>query len=50
MFINVQALSERLGAPVVISDADVKRTFLELLSPDVVPVALRRKVRRPTSS
>ena len=31
--------------PVVVSNADIKRTFLELLAPEVVPEALRRKVR-----
>lgn len=34
-----------LRAPVVVSNADLKHTFLELLEPDVVPVSLRRKVR-----
>ena len=37
---------EELHAPVVISNADLKRTFLELLAPDVVPGRLRRRVRR----
>ena len=35
----------RLGAGVVVSNADIKRTFLELLAPEVVPESLQRKVR-----
>jgi all-trans-retinol 13,14-reductase len=34
-----------VSAPVVIAAGDVKRTFLELLDPAVVPVSLRRRVR-----
>ena len=34
-----------LSAPVVVSNADIKQTFLELLAPEDVPVAMRRKVR-----
>ena len=38
--------SEVLHAPVVVSNADLKRTFLELLPPDAVPARLWRRVRR----
>jgi all-trans-retinol 13,14-reductase len=38
--------AEELHAPVVISNADLKRTLLELLPPGVVPNRLRRRVRR----
>ena len=38
--------AEELHAPVVISNADLKRTFLELLPHEVVPKRLRRRVRR----
>jgi all-trans-retinol 13,14-reductase len=34
-----------IAAPVVVSDVDIKRTFLGLLDPDDVPVGVRRKVR-----
>jgi phytoene dehydrogenase-like protein len=34
-----------LNAPVVVSNVDIKRTFLDLLAPEVVPAALRREVR-----
>lgn len=34
-----------VNAPTVVSDVDVKRTFLDLLDPDVVPLRLRKKVR-----
>jgi hypothetical protein len=38
--------AEELHAPVVVSNADLKRTFLELLSPRWCPERLRRRVRR----
>ncbi len=38
--------AEELQAPAIISNADLKRTFLELLPPEVVPARLRRRVRR----
>ena len=37
--------TRHLGAEVVVSNADIKRTFLDLLAPDVVPESLRRQVR-----
>ena len=37
--------TRQLGAPVVVANADIKRTFLELLGPEAVPEALRQKVR-----
>ncbi len=37
--------TRHLGADVVVSNADIKRTFLDLLAPDVVPESLRRQVR-----
>ena len=42
--------TRHLGAAVVVSNADIKRTFLELLAPEVVPESLRRKVRGFTMS
>ena len=38
--------AEELHAPVVVSNADLKRTFLELVPPQVVPDRLRRRVHR----
>ena len=35
---------EQLDADIVVSDADLKRTFLELLSPDAISVATRERV------
>ena len=40
--------SHELHAPVVVSAVDIKRTFLELLEPHVVPARLRRRVERFT--
>jgi all-trans-retinol 13,14-reductase len=37
---------EQLRAPIVVSNADLKRTFLQLLPPEVVPNRLRRRMRR----
>jgi phytoene desaturase len=34
-----------LTAPVVVSNADIKHTFLDLLDPEVVPRPVRRKIR-----
>lgn len=34
-----------LSAPVVVSSADIKHTFLNLLEADLVPRSLRRRVR-----
>ena len=34
-----------LSAPVVVSNADIKHTFVDLLDPEVVPRPVRRKVR-----
>jgi phytoene dehydrogenase-like protein len=42
--------ARQLGAAVVVSNADIKRTFLELLAPEVVPEPLRRMVRGFTMS
>lgn len=42
--------TRQLGAEVVVSNADIKRTFLELLDPQAVPDSLRRKVRGFTMS
>ena len=38
--------AQELRAPVVISNADLKRTFLELLPPGALPERLLRRVRR----
>jgi all-trans-retinol 13,14-reductase len=38
--------SRQLRAPVVVSAVDIKRTFLEMLDPGVVPSRLRRRVER----
>ncbi|WP_067651437.1 phytoene desaturase family protein [Nocardia harenae] len=35
---------ERIAAPVVVSNADLKRTYLEMLEPEVVPARTRRRV------
>jgi phytoene dehydrogenase-like protein len=47
---DVDGATRQLGAEVVVSNADIKRTFLDLLPPDAVPEALRRKVRGFTMS
>src|SRR5262249_53365150 len=36
---------ERIGASVVVSNADPKRTFLQLVDPAVLPEALRGRIR-----
>ncbi|HEY6746785.1 MAG TPA: FAD-dependent oxidoreductase [Mycobacteriales bacterium] len=38
--------TERILAPAVVAAGDLKRTFLELLTPDAVPARVRRRVRR----
>ena len=38
--------AQEVLAPVVVSAIDIKRTFLELLEPDVVPQRVRRRVER----
>ncbi|HRY09055.1 MAG: NAD(P)/FAD-dependent oxidoreductase [Actinobacteria bacterium] len=41
-----RGLGDEISAPVVVSDADLKRTFLELLPPESLPADLRRKAAR----
>ncbi|HQR80198.1 MAG TPA: NAD(P)/FAD-dependent oxidoreductase [Actinomycetota bacterium] len=41
-----RGLSDEITAPVVVSNADLKRTFLELLPPDALPADLRNRVSR----
>ena len=41
-----RGLSDEITATTVVSDADLKRTFLEMLPPDALPESLRRKTSR----
>ena len=43
-----RGMSDIITAPVVVSDADLKRTFAELLPEDAVPTKLRRRIRAAT--
>ncbi len=45
-----RGLDDEVSAPIVVSDADLKRTFLELLPPEALPADLRRKTSRMTMS
>jgi len=45
-----RGLGDEISAPVVVSDADLKRTFLELLPPAALPADLRRRASRMSMS